>query len=341
MSNQQQTGDGTTGEQQAGGKLPVTPVDAENSPTYEAVLGLGETEEFSVERGDHNNANVLVVAANRRVVDLRKVMERYREFPVRKRGTARLTTLDSLIRHTQRFMDENTAAFVDTSDMEKPRIVTVLDYNLAGADGRARWGEHQSIYNFPLSDEWRAWMEKNGEENSMTQTDFATFLEDRIIDVCSADRATAGSIAEKIAAHLNIKWASPQQVMQLASGVEVNSGAQSAEFVSTQLGTRQVVYKESHTGPAGAPLDIPGGFLIRIPIFKGDEPFVIPVLLRFRPRSMSWFYELFRPDKHLEMAVNDSVSKLVQATHVQAFDGIPEHLSQELRSLVSADEQRP
>jgi hypothetical protein len=76
-----------------------------------------------------------------------------------------------------------------------PSITAVLDYHKRGGpdDGGQRFGRHQARHLLPLSDEWKAWAELNGE--AITMPNFARFLEDHIVDVHAArhDRAVRGA----------------------------------------------------------------------------------------------------------------------------------------------------
>src|ERR1700751_2868088 len=54
---------------------------------------------------------VLVLPPGLRVHSLKKLLDEYRQHPERRKGTAELTALDSLIDWTQRFKDDESALF--------------------------------------------------------------------------------------------------------------------------------------------------------------------------------------------------------------------------------------
>ena len=72
----------------------------------------------------------------------------------------------------------------DGLSRETPSLTSVLDYHPKGPASSldaARFGQHRGQYFFPLSDEWKSWNEKDGED--MSQSQFARFMEDRLPEV--------------------------------------------------------------------------------------------------------------------------------------------------------------
>lgn len=298
---------------------------AEAAALGEMFRELHDAEEIILKRGSEVEASAIVMPRGRRLVSLKKYLDEYRKYPERKRGTALLTTLDAFLAHFQRYADEDSAIFCDMNN-GKPRLISLLDYDKQGPDGHARWGTHRGLYEFPLSDEFNAWKASHGRE--MTSEMFASFLEERIIDVAQADNVDPDSLPGKIAAHLDITWASPQRLMELSRGLSLRIGLEFAEVVDNKHGMKNVVFKENMTQPNGEPLLVPSGFLIRVPIFKGDERWLIPAQLRFRPKSeKKWKYEIYRLDMHLQEAVERTCEHVVKVTQKTLFMGLPEHMS--------------
>ncbi|WP_246152685.1 DUF2303 family protein [Sphingomonas montanisoli] len=92
----------------------------------------------------------------------------WRTQPRDRRGVATLLTLDSLIDHANRFKDGESVVFAD-NDRAKPSITVVLDYHPGGEAVKVapRFGAHRGHYAFPLSDEWKAWLEQDGKPMKM------------------------------------------------------------------------------------------------------------------------------------------------------------------------------
>jgi hypothetical protein len=142
-----------------------------------------------------------------------------RDTPRFRRGTAALTTLDSFIGHVIRFGDDDTVVFAN-DDRRAPKLTAVLDYHRADDEdglGEFRHGKHRSTFAFPLSDEWKAWNEKNG--TVMSMADFALFLEDRIGDIAIA----GDEFPEDVERFININGGA-DRIADFATLVELSRG---------------------------------------------------------------------------------------------------------------------
>ncbi|TIP21885.1 MAG: DUF2303 family protein, partial [Mesorhizobium sp.] len=67
------------------------------------------------------------------------------------------------------------------ADWRNPSFTAVIDYHEDVSGGLAAFGKHRIQYAFPLSEEWKKWIEMNGEP--MKQAEFAYFLEDRVAEL--------------------------------------------------------------------------------------------------------------------------------------------------------------
>jgi hypothetical protein len=247
--------------------------------------------------------------------------DEYRTNPVARKGTAKLGDLASLIAHINRFKDADSVVFASTS-REKPGITAVLDYHRAGAKADARFGQHRSQYDFPLSEEWKAWTSASGREISMAE--FAEFIEARIIDVVeySPEFKSASVFAQKC----GVAFATPAQIMELSRGLSVNVDCRLAASVNLQNGIKQIQFTESHNGENGSPLKVPGAFLIGIPVFRSETRYPVCVRLRYRKQgpSLTWIMELWRHDEVFDLAITDTCEKVKAATERPLFVGSPE-----------------
>src|SRR4051812_4614409 len=145
-------------------------------------------------RGEEGEVQVLVAgdgAGGVKLHNLKPLLDEYLTNPERRKGTAQLGDLASFIAHVIRFKDEDSVLFADPT-VTAPKLTAVLDYHRKGPTADPRFLQHRAIYPFPLSDEWKAWKAKDGQE--ISQQEFAEFLEDRISDV--ADPAEPGESAK-------------------------------------------------------------------------------------------------------------------------------------------------
>lgn len=276
---------------------------------------------IQIERGDAKRAAVLVHGEGLEVHDLRPFLDEYLERPERRKGFAVLTDLPSFIAHTKRFASEHSALFCDES---APRIVAVLDYHAKGADGLPAWCEHGSQYQFPLSDEWRKWVAKNGKQ--MPQGEFAQFIEDRIVDVSDPGEAKTAQAFAPLLALLGTSFASPSKLLELSRGLSVRENSKVKNAVNLATGEGSVHFENVVSGDDGAPLKVPGAFLIAIPIFRNGIGYRMAARLRFRANAggIVWWYELHGADRQFHEAVAEACALASKETNLPLFMGSAE-----------------
>ncbi len=262
---------------------------------------------------------VIIDTQNRAVLAATQIVEAFRTKPDQKRGTAAALTLQSFIDLANRHKTEHSAVFADT-DWKKPAFTTVVDYHDKVSGGAADNLRHRIRYEFPLSEEWKAWVEQNGEP--MEQGAFAAFLEDRIADL------TAPNDHERINLErdFDTKIATPAQLIQLSRGLQVNVDSVVKQVVNLATGEAQIAFEERHSDGNGQPLKVPGLFMLAIAPFFMGEKITIPVRLRYRAAAgkIRWFYQMYRPDLHVTERVRDDLDTVKQKTELPTFEGSPE-----------------
>lgn len=253
------------------------------------------------------------------LVSLKTFAEAYRLRPREKAGSAVVYTLDSFITLTKRHQTAHSAVFANT-DWRAPTFTSVIDYHPSETGGGADNGKHRVHYAFPLSEEWKAWVEMDGE--FMDQMKFAIFLEDRIADLSSP------TDAEKIALERDFATtvANPAQLIQLSRGLKVHVSSQVAAEHVLQSGAGEIKWSEQHQGSDGKPLVVPGMFLLDIaPFFMGEKS-RIPVRLRYRVAGgkVLWMFQIYRPDVHVTERVQTDLDAVAKETGLPCFEGKPE-----------------
>jgi uncharacterized protein YfdQ (DUF2303 family) len=246
----------------------------------------------------------------------------YRAHPVRRKGVATLTDLDSLIAHVNRFKDGDTVLFA-SDNRTSPSIVAVLDYHRAGADADPRFGQHRAKFAFPLSDEWQAWTGANKKPFRMVE--FAAFLEDRIIDVLEASTDLPEDMGRFVKA-IGGNIASPTKLMEIAVGLKVNEKSAVGETVNLSSGEGEISFVSQHTDAKGAPLKVPNLFLVGIPVFKGGPAYRIAVRLRYRKSDggLAFWYEMWRDDRVFDDAFREALDRARTETELPVLLGSPE-----------------
>lgn len=262
---------------------------------------------------------VLLDKKNGAALPATTLLEAYRQKPAEKRGTAKALTLKSFIDLVNRHKTTNSAVFAAT-DWKAPSFTAVIDYHDKASDGPADNLRHRIAYAFPASEEWLAWVKQNGEP--MEQGEFAAFLEDRIADL------SAPTTTEKIELERDFGTtiANPAQLIQLSRGLQINVESAVKNIVNLASGEASIAFDEQHSDGDGKPLKVPGLFMLSIAPFFMGEKISLPVRLRYRKSGsrILWFYQMYRPDKHVTERVRDDLITVADKTELPTFEGSPE-----------------
>lgn len=243
----------------------------------------------------------------------------YRTHPQAKTGQATALTFETFCDLTNRHRTEHSAIFADSA-WRTPSITAVIDYHEHRNGGLADNGKHRIHYAFPLSDEWKAWIETNGKP--MKQEQFAWFLEDRVAELSSPTEHEKVTYEEQFASTI----ATPAQVVELSRGLKLTIDTRVKSAVTLQSGEGQIAWEETHNGADGKPVKVPGLFMLYIaPFFMGDK-IRVPVRLRYRVKDGQtvWFYEIYRPDLAITEHVRSHLAEAAARTELPTFEGTPE-----------------
>lgn len=255
------------------------------------------------------------------VTDVSAMVKPRLERPERRKGTAVFTQVASLIEHANRFKDEHSSIFAD-DEPSKPSISVVLDYHEMSAAGAPRFGEHRGHYAFPISEEWAFWQKVSGSGLDIRQ--FAELLEDRITDV--VDPGGVGPATKELAEELGITLAGRGTLKTLAKGLNIRVDRKVVSAMNADTGEGALVFEETHNDKDGAPLKVPNGFVIAIPVFRGGATYSIPVRLRYRIGSggVTWILQLHRADVAFRDAFGEACELVRAETELPLLFGRPE-----------------
>lgn len=301
---------------------------------------------------DFNLTKTHLVATpqHRSIQDLTDKHRNAAEFlkPARRKGVARLDDLQSIIEWANRFKGETSALFAKPN-MAAPTLTCIADYHAEGpadqatatGDPTARHCHHRAIYNFPLSEEWKAWMTvscgNHGKPLMLEKDDLGEFIEAQAKDIMDPTPAilTGGK------SDTNEKW--ENRLIQTAQQIEGRYGqltqllAMSKKFqvfessdlkVSTNrdTGESEIQFLNEHKDADGKPLNIPNLIIIAIPVFMGGAPYRMPVRFRYRKMggSVRFIMSIYNPEKSFESAFKEAVAQATEATELPVFMGEPE-----------------
>ena len=232
---------------------------------------------------------------------VKRLIDEYRVRPVRRIGSIVVNTIESFVALVNRDSNEDSVIFADNG--AQPKLVAVLNFHRAGG-GDPEFGDNKVVYPFPISDEWRAWLGRNGESKKMSQADFAEFIEDRYFDI--AEPGSAGQITTTWAERMGVKLAGPAELMRVSRGLSVRVEETVRNVIKRESGESDFVFTVEHKDAAdGGSVKVPAAFHLRIPILRGEGDYSIPVRLRYRAGGgkVQWFYEMHRPELFLLDAV--------------------------------------
>lgn len=254
--------------------------------------------------------------------------------PAQRLGTATATTLESFIELVRRHGDQNSAVFVD-ANWRAPSMTAVIDYNckrdgeprardpIVGDDHLARFGRHRITYAFPLSEAWQIWVANSG--TAMLQAAFASFLEDHIHELSAPFEQEVAEVKHKF----KVTLGNPTTILDLSRELEVTAGSRVKSKKRLESGEQALAFEVEHTDTrvGGQSVEVPGMFLINVPVFYRGEPTRVLARLRYRTagdNGLVWFYDLHRPDEVVDTRVRDDVDRVASATGLPVYDGTPE-----------------
>lgn len=257
--------------------------------------------------------------------------DEYRKAPLRVRGLAEHTRLDSFIAHVNRFKNISTAIFA-VDDAGHPSVTAVFDYHAetdfhAGLDIDPAFAQHRARYSFPLSEEWLAWHKADGVKMDMGE--FAQFLEDRIVDVeqvtnLDAVNDTVKQFIQTLGGWSNV--ASPSKLIELSRGLQVYENSVVTDVRKLSSGEAQIAFSSEHVDADGKPLAIPTLFIINIPVFARSTVLDrVVVRLRYRKTAgIQFWFELWRTDRVFEFAFDEALQTVRDQTELPVFVGVDE-----------------
>lgn len=276
--------------------------------------------------GEGDGAPVAFVPQGFRTESLKRYLDEYLPRPERRTGTVVLTELSSLAEYINLYKAPETLVYIDDRNITEPRIAVVFDEHeplmpVKPPKPQPGWREHRAGYAFPLTPEWRAWVDVS--KRPLTQAEFAAFLEDHVTDVVSP--TDPGEPARKMAEDLGITLAGPAKLLELSRGLSINVDQKVVQAQNLSSGEGKLVFEETHKDAGGAPISVPGAFAIAVPVFRGGDLYRIPVRLKYRLTGgrLQWNLTPYRMDQVFENAIEGAAQDLRKKTAVTVLRGAP------------------
>lgn len=131
---------------------------------------------------------VAIVPHGVAIKSIKSFVDEWRERPERVQATVPMLSAASFIDYLKRVKNPDSAVYVRddpggvTNGFSGAKMVGVIDHDGQGAALAPAFGQHRVTYEFPLSDQMKAWLAATA-KGLMEQAEFAHFLEDRLVDV--------------------------------------------------------------------------------------------------------------------------------------------------------------
>lgn len=317
---------------------------AETMRDVMADIGLHE----SIETPKAHNLtkpHLVTLPNHRKVEDLGRMHRDAAEYlkPTRRRGTARLTDLASLIAWANRFKGGSSVLFAK-ADLTAPALTCIADYHESGpidvtsveGDPTARHCHHRAVYDFPLSEEWKAWMKVSGQ--GLDKDDMGEFIEAQAKDIMDPTPAVLKGEQHdsnqpwenrlvETARQIEGRFGQLAQLLAMSRKFQVFETSDLKVVTNRDTGEAEVKFLNEHKDENGEKLNLPNLIIIAIPVFQGGAPYRMAVRFRYRKsgQSVKFILSIYNPEKVFEAAFKEAVDHATEETNLPTFMGSPEH----------------
>lgn len=292
---------------------------------------------------DLKTTHIVSMPTGRQAIDLTSMHRTALEFmaPTRRRGTARLRDLDSLCLWANRFKSSNSVLFADPT-MTAPRLTCIADYHVEGpesveptGDPHARHCAHRGVYDFPVSDEWKAWTQHTRE--AMDKDALGDFIETNAKDIMDPTpaiidgkpTATLESWETRMidtADRIGGRFGQLVQLLQISRRFQVYEASELTVTGNRDTGEQSIQFLNEHKDAEGKPLRTPNLLIIAIPVFLNGPLYRMAVRFQYRKAGASVIFKLtpYNPEKVFEAAFDEAITKAAEETGMPVFQGTPE-----------------
>ena len=161
----------------------------------------------------------------------------------------------SLIHYVNRFKHDGVKTTI-FADYTAPKIVAIIDYHDGGVPD---YLHHRAEFVPPWSEQWARWRAIDGKP--MSQTDFAEFIEENMVDVVAPEGAV---------------------FLDLVTGLMAKKKVSFESGIRLQDGSNQLTYAEDIEARGKGNMVVPSDFSIGLPVFFGGDSYRVRCLLRYR-----------------------------------------------------------
>ncbi|TXH09183.1 MAG: DUF2303 family protein [Hyphomicrobiaceae bacterium] len=256
-----------------------------------------------------NGQEFAVVPVGMQIQSLKDIRDEDRQTPAYRADFVKTHDLASFIAHVGRFKSDDTVLFARLPAITGNNVLfsirAVIDHHPAGTDtARAGAQRHLVIYVPVLHLRAQRWLD--AERKMMAQGDFAAFIEDNLSDLC---------VLEGFTPPFGTAVATPADLLTLSRGLEVRVNQTVRNATRLATGEVSLTFTTENTRQDGSELIVPEWFGLRVPVFAGAEPFVLPVRLRYKVAdgAIKFAYLFHDFDRMLEDTVRAAIDTVRKA----------------------------
>lgn len=234
-------------------------------------------------------------------------MEKFMDTPRRKRGKITMNDVDSFILYNKQHGSLANCTIWCQADyaMGKVSFLSILNDH-GEEEGKQQWRDHTSSFTPVFSEEWKRWNAQDGK--TFTQVEFASFVEENLKDIATVEGAPTGS-----------------QMLEMALSFEANQDMRFKSAIRLMAGGVQMNFVQDDNDQTLAKMQMFERFSIGVPVFWNGDAYQIDARLRYRVRDgkLTFWFELIRPDKTLEVTTQKLIDKIRVDTGKPFFFGNP------------------
>jgi uncharacterized protein YfdQ (DUF2303 family) len=240
--------------------------------------------------------------------------------PARVKAHVQMIDAGSFADYVNRFKNPDTVIFADITE-SGAKLTAIIDYHHAPEEAgtskpHPEYCGHQATLELTPTVDWKAWIETNGEDNRMSQEQFAVWLEDYAYLFNGVKEGA-------------LKGA---ELLDLVCTLQAKSNVRYNRTIRLQDGRNRLDYEEDvsvqgtiSTGVQQGTMEFPPMINAALQPFDGGPTYQVDARLKTRinGRSLAIWYETVQPHKIIRDAIMDTVKQVTEKTGIIPFIGQP------------------
>lgn len=233
--------------------------------------------------------------------------EKMLPFPRRKKAIVSVTDEKSFVSYAKHHGSLASCTIWCDANYQQGKVgYTAIINDHGECTDQQQWRDHLARFTPDLSVEWKRW--NNNHKKVMGQFEFASFIEENLADIASAEGYPTGTA-----------------MLQMATLLEITQDSSIKSAIRLQSGGVRVAYIEDDNAETAKSMEVFNRFAIGLPVFLGGAAYQVEARLKYRLHSgkLTFWFELNRPDRQLEDAAKTLTDSIQAATGFPMFHGNP------------------